>query len=40
MDPRVVGFLMHGKQQSVETIYGSLECFRNEDNDLRVATTR
>jgi len=29
--------LMHGKQQSVRTIYGVTRCFRNDDNDLRVA---
>jgi len=26
---------MHGKQQSVGTIYGSTVCFRNGDNNLR-----
>src|SRR3954463_8509559 len=28
---------MHTEQQSVRTIYGNKGCFRNDDNDLRVA---
>jgi len=33
------GFLMHGQQQSVGTIYRRPVCFRNGDNDLRIAVT-